>query len=273
VSQEPPEDHITRKTVVCRVPGMEDVIVRSNLEYGTGDGAGLVMDVYLPRELEAGGVRPVVISVAGYPDPGMERIFGKPYKDWGASSSWARLIAASGMVAVTYANREPVADLRRLLDHLRRKGSALGIDTRRLGLFAASGHAPLALSALMESDPPARCAVLICPLLLDLDGSTAVADAATTFRFANPASGRTVEDLPADTALFIARAGKDQTPGLNQTLDRFVAGSLARNLDLTVINLAPAPHAFDLMHDGEASREAIREALRFLRFHLLDPPA
>lgn len=273
MSQELPADHIARKTVVCRIPGMEDVIVRRDLAYPSSDTATLTMDLYLPRTSRAGELRPAVISVAGYPDPGMERIFGRPYKEWGSSSSWSRLIAASGMVAVTYSNRDPDPDLRALLDHLRRNGAAHGIDSGRLGLFASSGHGPLALSALMESAPPLRCAVLICPLLLDLDGFTAVADAARTFRFVNPSSGRTVDDLPRDTALFVARAGEDRTPGLNETLDRFVGAALGRNLDLTLVNHARAPHAFDLMHESEASRQVILEALRFLRFHLLDEPA
>jgi len=271
MSQELPDDHITKKTVVYRTGGMDNVIVERDHEYRTVDRGGLTMDLYRPSDSKGGALRPAVISVAGYPDPGMERIFGSRYKEWGSSTSWARLIAASGLVAVTYANREPASDLEALLAHLRENGATLGIDVGRLGLLASSGHGPLALSALLEggSAPPPGCAVLICPLLIDVDGFTAVAEAAKTFRFANPASGRTVNDLSRDTALFIARAGEDHTLGPNETLDRFVAKALGRNLPLTLVNHPGAPHAFDLMHDTEASREIIRAALGFLRFHLL----
>jgi hypothetical protein len=43
----------------------------------------------------------------------------------------------------------------------------------------------------------------------------------------------------------------------------------ARNLPVTLLNHAEAPHAFDLMHDSETSRQIIRDILAFLKFHLL----
>jgi acetyl esterase/lipase len=249
---------------------MDDVRVQRELEYGADAALPLTFDLYTPKAADAAGRLPVVLLVAGYPDPGMERILGCRTKEMGWSSSWGRLIAASGMAAVAYANREPERDIKSVLRHLRENGARLGIDAERIALLAASGHGPLAMATLIDdrAASPLRGAALVCPLLLDLDGSTAVADAAKTFRFANPAAGRTVDDLRPRTALFIARAGLDETPGLNQTLDRFVAHALARNLPLTVVNLPEAPHAFDLMHDRDCSREAVRAALRFLRFAL-----
>jgi acetyl esterase/lipase len=179
------------------------------------------------------------------------------------------------MAAITYANREPERDLHSVLGHLRKHAAALGIDAGRIALLAVSGHGPLAMATLMDdrASDPLRGAALICPLLLDLEGFTAVANAAKTFRFANPAAGRTVDDLPPHSALFIARAGLDETPGLNDALDRFVAHALRRNLPVTLKNLPQAPHSFDLLHDRDTSREAVREALGFLRFVLQAGPA
>lgn len=270
-----PEDHITKKTVVLRLPGMDEVGIRRDVEYRSDASDALTLDIYTPPGGDGATLHPAVLSVAGYPDPGMERILGCRYKEMGSSRSWGRLIAASGMAAVNYANREPAADIRSVLRYLRENGARLGIDSNRIGLLAVSGHGPLAMAALIDdrSEAPLRCAALICPLLLDLDGFTAVEEAAKTFRFANPAAGRTVDDLPPGTALFIARAGQDSTPGLNETLDRFVAKALGRNLELTLVSLPQAPHAFDLLHDHESSREAIRAALGFLRFHLRTAPA
>jgi hypothetical protein len=51
-------------------------------------------------------------------------------------------------------------------------------------------------------------------------------------------------------------------------MDRFLAKALSLNLPVTFVNHAEAPHAFDLMHDSETSREIIRRILEFLRFHL-----
>ena len=270
-----PDDHIRKKTPVLRVPGMDQVRVLKEVEYEANDGGTLTMDLYHPGGAKKGELRPAVVSVLGYPDPGMERLFGRRFKDWGWSTSWARLVASAGLVAVTYSNREPLADLRALLRQIRENGSAHGIDASRIGLLACSGHGPLALSALM-SDPEAaalRCAALLYPFTLDLDGFTSIEDAARTFRFSNPSAGRSVNDLPTRTPIFLARAGQDQMPGLNESLDRFLAHALRRNLPVTLMNHAEAPHAFDLDHDSGTTRDIIRAALGFLRSSLLTDPS
>lgn len=239
------------KRVVYTMPGMDDLTVRRELPFGDG----LSMDVYA-GERTAGAV----VIVAGYPDPGFAKFLGGPFKDMGSSVSWARLIAASGMTAITYTNREPVADLAALLRHVREHASELGLDGQRIGVWASSGNVPLALSILPDS---IRCAALFYGLTLDLDGSTAIADAAKQFGFANPGA-----ELPVDVPLFLVRAGQDQMPGLNDALDRFVAEALRRNAPLTLVNHPAAPHAFDLVEESEASRGIVRQALAFLQAHL-----
>ena len=114
-----------------------------------------------------------------------------------------------------------------------------------------------------------KCAVLCYGYTLDSDGSTGVADAARHWGFVTPCAGTSVEDLPRDIPLFVARAGQDQMPGLNETLDRFLTRALACNLPVTFVNHSTAPHAFDLFHDSETSREIVRRILAFLQFHLL----
>ena len=54
---------------------------------------------------------------------------------------------------------------------------------------------------------------------------------------------------------------------------RFLIKALTCNLPVTFVNHSVAPHAFDLFHDSETSREIIRQMLMFLRFHLLPIPA
>ena len=94
------------------------------------------------------------------------------------------------------------------------------------------------------------------------------AHAAARFHFANPAAGKSPKDLPPETALFIARAGRDEMPRLNDALDRFVTAAIACNLPITFANVFSAPHAFDVLHDSDTSRDAIRQILAFLQFHL-----
>lgn len=243
----PAENEIVTRKVVLDLPGMDDVIVRR-------DGA---IDVYHPANVADPAT---VIIVAGYPDAGFQKIFGRSFREMQSTVCWARLIAASGMQAIAYSNQDPVADLNALIAKT---------HATRVGLWASSGNVPLALSRLMR--PTAaniKCGAFCYPLTLDLDGQTGVADAAKLFRFVNPASGKTIDDVADDVPMFLARAGADEVPRLNETLDRFVAAALARDLPITVVNHPGAPHAFDLFHDSETARQIIRQLLAFLRFHL-----
>ena len=67
----------------------------------------------------------------------------------------------------------------------------------------------------------------------------------------------------------IVRAGKDTLPGLNESIDRFVVGALARNLPVTLVNHKDGLHSFDILDNTETTREIVRRLLEFLRFHLL----
>ena len=283
MSDEDQRRALATKQVVYSLPGMGAVEVRPDLPYGSSDDGALVLDVYHPpghgpaagrgassSSSAAASPLPAVVIVAGYPDRGFQTMLGCRFKEMGSSVSWARLIAASGMVAITYANREPAADLAAALEHVRRDAGPLGVDPTRIGLWASSGNVPLALSTLMGSSRGAfACAAFCYGLTLDSEGSTVVADAAKTYGFANAAAGKSVDDLPADVPLFLARAGRDQFAGLNDAMDRFAAQALRRNLPIRLVNHPSGPHAFDLFDDTETSRQIIREILSFLRFHLL----
>ena len=270
MTEETTPNEITRKEVVYRMPGTETVVVRRGVEYRKTDEGALTLDLYRPAGAGIDARLPVVVIVAGYRDAGFRRMLGCSFKDMGSTNGWARLMAASGMAAVAYANREPIADLEEILRHLRTHGGSLGLDGERIGLWASSGNAPLALWALTSGrEPRPRCAALLYPYTLDLDGHTGVAEAAAMFRFENPGAGMSVADLPVDVPLFLARAGRDEMPRLNETLDRFVGAARARNLPVTLVDHADGPHAFDLLDDGDTSREIIRQTLEFLRSHLL----
>ncbi len=190
--------------------------------------------------------------VSGYPDEGFEKFTGYKFKDLPSNVAWARRIADAGMTPVTYVARDPIAVLQQL--------------EPPIGIWAASGNAPLALSFL-RNDSPVRiaCAALLFPFTLDLDGATHVANAASTYHFANP--GGSIDELRTDVPLFLVRAGRDEFPGLNETLDRFVLHALHRNLPVTVVNHPTGAHAFDVHDDGDATRAIIAQTIAFLRSH------
>lgn len=274
MSQDIGPDHISKKRVLYSIPGMDGVKVRRDVEYRATAAGRLTMDIYYPPDSKSGVLAPAVVIVAGYPDSGFEAKVGCKFKEMGSSISWGQLMAASGLVAITYTNREPSADIHALLEYVRQNAAPLGIDETRIGLWAGSGNVPLALSVLMHEEREyLKCAVLCYGIMLDMEGDTHVAEAAKMWGFANPCTGKTVADLPEDTPLFILRAGRDEMPHLNESIDRFVAKALACNLPVTLMNHPEAPHAFDLFHDSETTREIVRRILGFMRFHLLSAPA
>jgi hypothetical protein len=238
------------KRVLYALPAADAVHADRDVAYA-GD---LTMDVYSPPN--SARDTPAVIIVAGYPDEGFEKIVGCKFKDMGAVVSWARLIAASGLVAITYTNREPEADLHTLIEQVH--------SERKFGVWASSGNVPLALSLLMrDTASHVKCAALCYGYTLDVD------EEAKQFRFANPCSGRSVNDLNVAVPLFLARAGRDEMPGLNEAMDTFIQGALARNLPITVVNHPAGPHAFDLLDDTESTRRIVRQILAFLQLQLL----
>ncbi|MEZ5286412.1 MAG: alpha/beta hydrolase [Vicinamibacterales bacterium] len=256
---------IAVRRVVYEMPGQDDIqVVRER--YTASGGGTLPLDLYLPPAASHRPA-PAVILVTGYDDRGMRRALGCAARELAAFECWGRLLAASGMVGVSYECHAPVADAHAVMDTLRQRGDDWGIDAARLGLWSCSGHAANALGLLMD-DHDVDAAALCYPYLLDLDGSTWVTDAARTFRFVTPADGRPVSDLPGRTRTLVVRAGLDESPGLNPALDRFVAHALAANRPVSLLNHADGPHAFDLVQPDEASRRAVRTVLWSLQTSL-----
>ena len=60
----------------------------------------------------------------------------------------------------------------------------------------------------------------------------------------------------------------DETPGLNEALDRFVSAAVGRGVPVTLANHPTAPHCFELNHDSKLSRSIIYQTLAFMRYHL-----
>lgn len=272
MNQETLRHEITRKGIVHLPHGVDSVTIRCDLEYLATEAGELTMDIYYPADSDMGEPVPAMVFVSGYPDPGMERMLGCKLKDMESYVSWGKLTAFSGLAAITYStSTDPAAEIDAVLQFVRRNGAALGIDENRMGLWACSGNVPNALSVLMhEENESLKCAVLCYGFMLDREGTTNVASAASKWGFVNPCVGKSAANLPKDLPLFIVRAGQDETPHLNETMDQFLSQALIYNLPVTFVNHPTAPHAFDLMHDSETTREIIRQITAFMRFHLLE---
>ena len=256
------------KAVVMTVPGMDRVRIRKNVVYERVGGAELLADIYLPPE-ETRTARPgVVVFQAG----GAENT-----KDWAAYTSLGRLVAASGLGAVAFNHRlrypqrryaEGAEDLRAILELLRRDGSALGLDGSRVAVATFSGGGPM-LAPLLRQPPPSIRALAGFYSFLDtehvkLDEAGITAETARAFSPLGAIESGKAEVPP----LFIARAGKDAIPGVNKSIDAFVAKALERNLTFTVVNHPIGAHGFDHKDDDARTREILEMALAFFRVHL-----
>jgi acetyl esterase/lipase len=163
---------------------------------------------------------------------------------------------------------EGAEDLRNLLELLRRDGASLGLDGSRVAVATFSGGGPM-LAPLLRRPPPSVRALADFYAFLDtehvkLDEAKITRETAREFSpLAVLESG--VSSIPP---LFIARAGKDAIPGVNESIDRFVAKALERNLALTVVNHPAGSHGFDHKDDDARTREILEMALAFFRTHL-----
>jgi acetyl esterase/lipase len=171
------------------------------------------------------------------------------------------------------AETEP--DVEAAIAYLRANARELGIDPDHLCLAFYSAGGVLAGGALREPRPFVRCVVLFYPYL-DLEHLRVD----SRFRRAYPA-GRVDSLVPRYSPsaqldrepsrlppVFLAMAGRDEIPGLNASVRRFVAAAIDARAPLEFVIHPTGVHGFDEQdHDGR-TREILERALAFLHRHL-----
>lgn len=259
-------------TIVMKVPGMEKVRIRRDVPYEKVSGLELAADVYLPPSDSKVGRPPAVVLMAG----GAENT-----KAWGIYTSLGRLLAASGLAAVPFNHRlryprrqyeEGAQDLRALLETLRRDGATLGLDGDRVAVATFSGGGPMLAPLLKNAPAQVRCLAAFYAFL-DTD-HVVIAQAGTTEEVVRKFSPlrQLAASPPGVLPLLIARAGRDEIPGVNASIDQFVAAALERNASITLVNHPTGTHGFDHRDDDARTREILRMAIEFFRTHLAARP-
>ena len=259
-----------RRPVVMTLPGMEQAQVTKNLRYSDRAEPHLAMDVYKPPGLKAGERRAAVIFIHGGGPP------GAPMKEMGVYTSYGRLMAAQGLVGVTFTHRlgfpktmlqEGGADVASAMAYVRAHAAELNVDPDRLCLAAYSAGGPMLSPYLRDAPPYIRCVVAYYPIF-EIEGSDVHKAAEAPQVLAEWSPLRQLERPGRKAPLYLARAGADEIPQLLVGLDRFIAEAVKRDYPMTLANNPGAPHSFDITGSTPRTLEILDETFAFVRRHL-----
>ena len=259
-----------RGAVVYDLPGMDDIITKKDIPYKEIAGTTLKMDIYYPPDFDFQRKIPAVIMVLGFPDAAGKKLLGTEFRNFIQLVSWCKIISVSGMAAIIYESVDPEKDIISLSNYLRANESKLLIDNYKIGAFTLSGHSPTAVTyVLNDSNNIFKCAVVYYGFFLTEDfkyliqiDSLSQKMGFKTPRLSEPTGWK--KDIP----IMIVRAGKDNAPYLNQSIESFCEKALSQNLPITLINNANGVHGFDIYNDDETSRHFIKNTVEFWKFHL-----
>jgi acetyl esterase/lipase len=249
---------------------MESAQAHRDLVYKSVEGTDLKLDVYTPPDLLADTRLPGVLFIHGGPLPADTR--PRP-KDWGVFVSYGELMAASGLVGVTFNHRyHALTDLERsdqdilaAIQYVRERSTSFHLDPDRLCLWVFSGGGPFLQVALRDKPDFVRCAVAYYAAL-DLSDKDKKALGDEAFNKFALASCLAPDDF-TQAPLFIARGGLDR-PALNERIDRFVRQAIAANATLDFVNHPQGQHGFDLLDDDARSRHVIASTIAFIQAHV-----
>jgi acetyl esterase/lipase len=264
-------EELVAAPLVHQVPGQERVQIHRNLSYSSLNNPHLLMDVYIPPELAAGVRVPAVFFIHG--GAGAEA----HAKDWGYYQSWGTTLAASGVATVTFNHRlgypapellNSLADINAAISYVRSHAGKFQIDPDRLALAAVSAGGPM-LAPFMRDKPSYIRAFAAFNVFLDIQhtGLHILHEPVDRVREFSPIT-HLDSNASALPPLFIVRGGEDEIPGINESIDRFMAKAIPANVNITFINHPTGDHTFITQKDDRRSRETIRAAIVFLKTHL-----
>lgn len=251
---QPTFDDLTRRPIVYSVPGMADVRVSEGHVYKSVAGAPLRFDLYAP--VGASRPSPAVILVHGGPIPSLGA------RRWGIFESYGRLLAATGMIGITFDHRflgpdrlaDSATDLADLVVHVRAHAASFGIDENRLALWTFSGGGALLATALRERSSWWRLLVAYYGVMEPLGNVGSAYDE----RLSAIAALR--GDASNAPPIVLARAGKDD-PAIQSTIDRFLAAANSSGATVDLFTHPRGHHGFDILDADDRSREIIRLTL------------
>ncbi|MFE4676641.1 alpha/beta fold hydrolase [Streptomyces sp. NPDC056723] len=215
------------------------------------------VDLHLP---DADGPRPAVVFVHGGPVPA--GACPTP-RDWPAFAGYAQYVANLGAVGVTVDHRlheltaygRAADDIAEAIEFVRADPR---VDGDRVALWFLSAGGLLAADWLAAPPSWLRCVAASYPILAPLPG-WGLADS----RFRPAAAVRGAGRLP----IVLTRVGLER-PEIAVTVEEFVAAAADCGAALEVIDLPLGHHGFETTDPTDASRDAVRRAVRSVLGHL-----
>ena len=257
---------IQQRPVVYTIPGLDDVTIKQNLVYKSDAGADLLMDIYTPAAIDPNTLLPGVIFIHGGPVA-----TDHPLKDSGQYRSWGRLAAASDLIGVTFNHNyygpdqlpQSAMNVQDAIAFVRDNAAEFQLDPNRLCLWTCSGGGPHICFALRHKPAFVRCLVIYYAIM-NVQPVDFLVDALSQAEVEMYSAVSYLQANPPPFPIFLARAGKDH-PGLNETIEDFVAQALTYNLDIEVMNYAQGQHGFDILDDDPRSKQIISRTIVFIQ--------
>jgi dienelactone hydrolase len=227
----------------------------------------LTMDVYYPPNWQPGSRLPAVLMANSFP---LSAEFGKCGRNCYSYPSWGRLIAANGLIAVTY-DTKYANDLEALAKYVRANGVDLGIDGDRLGVMGVSSDAPLAESfAYQEGRDYVKFGVFYYGYLLAPDNFMRDAYNALCYQInCYGAELPDVKQLRVDLPVFVVRCGNDEDFN-KEPVDRFAQLATKTGVPLTFVRFDEGSHVFDTLEGSTGqvrvkAAEIVKQTLEFMK--------
>jgi dienelactone hydrolase len=236
-----PSQDIFTRGLVYQSPAMAKVIVKTNNAFRTVHDTTLNFDIYYPPGFSFSKQLPLVVFNNGVGSMDLPR--------WGIYRDWAKLVAATGMIAVNYQSlgSTSLQDGEALLDYLLANANALHIDPGKIGLWTCSANARTGMRLAHKTRPMAVKALVVF--------------------YGNPDSlGQLRQNLPT----LLVRSGLDAQI-INTGIDQFIQASLQQDTRLEVINYLKGIHAFDAFDTTAESKGIILRTVSFFENHLSNP--
>jgi dienelactone hydrolase len=267
-----------QRRVFYEIAGMDRVQVQRDLVYaGTAQG-DLKLDVYRPPDLPQAARLPGVVFVHGGPIPAAMQPPEWPLiKDWAVYVSLGELIAASGLIGITFNHRytghrqinQSFEDVLAAMDYIRDQAASFNLDPDRLCIWTFSGGGPHLYLFLHNRPHFVRCVVAYYAGMADISTGEKLDRLASEElndeeRRALSLASYLKEEGTIGLPIFIARAGLDD-PETNWWIDLFVQEALAANATLDLANHPTGRHAFDILDDDSRTRQIIARTIEFIR--------